>query len=127
MQSLLNGLGSEQSLKQMGITVNKDATLSFSKSTFEKNMAKDPSLTRDLVSGTGGLAERMFNKARSGLNMSSNSLTNGYTSSVYSGSYGSSSKQSATNPYAVLGMYSRSGVYNMSNYNAVGMMMNYLI
>ena len=127
MQSLLNGLGSEQSLKQMGITVNKDATLSFSKSTFEKNMAKDPSLTRDLVSGTGGIAERMFNKARSGLNMSSNSLTNGYTSSVYSSSGASSSKNSATNPYAVLGMYSRSGAYNMSNYNAVGMMMNYLI
>ena len=127
MQSLLNGLGSEQSLKQMGITVNKDATLSFSKSTFEKNMAKDPSLTRDLVSGTGGIAERMFNKARSGLNMSSNSLTNGYTSSVYSSSGASSYKNSATNPYAVLGMYSRSGAYNMSNYNAVGMMMNYLI
>ena len=127
MQSLLNGLGSEQSLKQMGISVNKDATLIFSKSTFEKNMAKDPSLTRDLVSGTGGIAERMFNKARSGLNMSSNSLTNGYTSSVYSSSGASSYKNSATNPYAVLGMYSRSGAYNMSNYNAVGMMMNYLI
>lgn len=130
MQSLLNALGSEQSLKQMGITVNKDATLSFNKTTFDKNMAKDSALTRDLISGFNGLAERMFNKASSGLNVSANSLTNYSTnaySSSYGNSYGSSAKNSATNPYAVLGMYSRSGVYNMSNYNAVGMMMNYLI
>ena len=127
MQSLLTGLGSEQSLKQMGISVNKDGTLSFSESALQKNMAKDPSLTRDLISGTGGLADRLFNKASNGLNMSSNSLTNYSSVSGTSGSYGSSSSNSATNPYAVLGMYSRSGVYNMSNYNAVGMMLNYLI
>lgn len=127
MQSLLTGLGSEQSLKQMGISVNKDGTLSFSESALQKNMAKDPSLTRDLISGTGGLADRLFNKASNGLNMSSDSLTNYSSVSGISGSYGSSSAKSATNPYAVLGMYSRSGVYNMSNYNAVGMMMNYLI
>lgn len=127
MQSLLNGLGSEQSLKQMGITVNKDATLKFDRAAFDKNMAKDSALTRDLISGLGGIADRMFNKASSGLNMNANSLTNGYSSNAYSSSYGSSSKNSATNPYAVLGLYSRSGVYNMSNYNAVGMMMNYLI
>ena len=127
MQSLLTGLGSEQSLKQMGISVNKDGTLSFSESALQKNMAKDPSLTRDLISGTGGLADRLFNKASNGLNMSANSLTNYSSVSGTSGSYGSSSTKSATNPYAVLGMYSRSGVYNMSNYNAVGMMLNYLI
>ena len=127
MQSLLTGLGSEQSLKQMGISVNKDGTLSFSESALQKNMAKDPSLTRDLISGTGGLADRLFNKASNGLNMSANSLTNYSSVSGTSGSYGSSSTKSATNPFAVLGMYSRSGVYNMSNYNAVGMMLNYLI
>ncbi len=127
LESIIRGLGSEQSLKQMGITVNKDASLSFSKSDFEKNMAKDPALTRDLISGANGLADRMFNKASSGLNMSSNSLVNGYSSNAYSSSYGSSSAKSATNPYTVLGMYSRSGVYNMSNYNTVGMMINYLI
>lgn len=127
MKSLLTGLGSEQSLKQMGISVNKDGTLSFSESALQKNMAKDPSLTRDLISGTGGLADRLFNKANNGLNMSSDSLTNYSSVSGTSGSYGSSSTKSATNPYAVLGMYSRSGVYNMSNYNTVGMMMNYLI
>lgn len=127
LRNLISGIGSEQSLKQMGITVNKDATLSFSKSDLEKNMAKDPSLTRDLISGMGGIADKLFNKANSGLNMNSSSLLNGTSSNAYSSSYGSSTTQSATNPYSVLGMYSRGGAYNMSNYYAVGMMVNYLI
>ncbi len=129
LRNMITGIGSEQSLKQLGITVNKDATLSFSKSTFEKNMQKDPSLTKSLVSGMGGIADRMFNKASSAMNVSSRSLINGSGSDVFSGSSSgvSSSMSAATNPYSVLGMYSKSGAYNMSNYYAVGMMMNYLI
>lgn len=129
LRNMISGIGSEQSLKQLGITVNKDATLSFSKSTFEKNMQKDPSLTKSLVSGMGGIADRMFNKASSAMNVSSRSLINGSGSESFSGSSsgGSSSLNAATNPYSVLGMYSKSGAYNMSNYYAVGMMMNYLI
>jgi len=129
LRNMITGIGSEQSLKQLGITVNKDATLSFSKSTFEKNMQKDPSLTKSLVSGMGGIADRMFNKASSAMNVSSRSLINGSGSDTFSGSSSgsSSSMSAATNPYSVLGMYSKSGAYNMSNYYAVGMMMNYLI
>ncbi len=129
LRNMITGIGSEQSLKQLGITVNKDATLSFSKSTFEKNMQKDPSLTKSLVSGMGGIADRMFNKASSAMNVRSRSLINGSGSDTFSGSSSgsSSSMSAATNPYSVLGMYSKSGAYNMSNYYAVGMMMNYLI
>ena len=126
---MISGIGSEQSLKQLGITVNKDATLSFSKSTFEKNMQKNPSLTKELISGMGGVADRMFNKATSAMNVSSSSLVNGSSQKSFSGTSSSSSslESMATNPYSVLGMYSRGGAYNMSNYYAVGMMMNYLI
>ena len=56
------------------------------------------------------------------------SLVNGSGSSSFSGtSTGSSSMSAATNPYSVMGMFSKGGAYNMSNYYAVGMMMNYLI
>ena len=131
MQSLLNGLGSEQSLKQMGITVNKDATLSFSESKFQANMQKNPNLSKELISGMGGIADRMFNKANSAMNVSSSSLLNGSSQKSFSGTSASSSSSSlesmATNPYSVMGMFSKGGAYNMSNYYAVGMMMNYLI
>ena len=129
LRNMISGIGSEQSLKQLGITVNKDATLSFSKSTFETNMQKNPSLTKELISGMGGVADRMFNKATSAMNVSSSSLVNGSSQKSFSGTSSSSSslESMATNPYSVLGMYSRGGAYNMSNYYAVGMMMNYLI
>ena len=129
LKNFLTGIGSEQSLKQLGISVNKDGTLDYSKSTFEKNMAKNPSMTKELISGMGGIADRLFNKASSAMNVSSSSLINGRSSanSSASGSYPGSVKNPETNPYSVLGMYSRGGAYNMSNYYAVGMMMNYLI
>ena len=130
LRNMISGIGSEQSLKQLGITVNKDATLSFSKSTFEKNMQKNPSLSKELISGMGGIADRLFNKASSAMNVSSSSLVNGGGSGSFSGSSsGSSSSMNsmATNPYSVMGMFSKGGAYNMSNYYAVGMMMNYLI
>lgn len=119
LRNLVAGLGSEKSLEKLGITVNKDATLSFDKSVFAKNMEKDPSLTKSLVSGVSGIAEKAYSKASAGLNISSSSLLNGDIANATS--------NSATNPYNVFGMYSKSGAYNMSNYYAVGMMMNYLI
>lgn len=119
LRNLVAGLGSEKSLEKLGITVNKDATLSFDKSVFAENMKKDPSLTKSLVSGVSGIAEKAYSKASAGMNISSSSLLNGDIANATS--------NSATNPYNVFGMYSRSGAYNMSNYYAVGMMMNYLI
>lgn len=119
LRNLVTGLGSEESLKKLGITVNKDATLSFDKDVFAENMKKDPDLTRQLISGTGGLADKAFSKAMSGINVNSNSLINGDVESLQT--------ESLSNPFTMFGMYSKSGAYTMNNYAAVGMMMNYLI
>ncbi len=119
LRNLVAGLGSEQSLKQLGITVKKDATLEFDKDTFKKNMDKNPSLTRSIISGPGGIADRAFNKASSGMNVRSSSLIDG--------DLASSQMESITNPYNAFSSFSRSGAYAMNNYSAVGMMLNYLI
>lgn len=119
LRNLVSGLGSEQSLKQLGITVKKDATLEFDKDTFKKNMDKNPSLTRSIISGPGGIADRAFNKASSGMNMRSSSLIDG--------DLANSQMESITNPYNAFSSFSRSGAYAMNNYSAVGMMLNYLI
>ena len=121
LRNMLSGLGSDQSLKQLGISVQKDGTLAFDKKTFTKNMDENPSWTKRAISGAGGLADNAFSKASSGLNTSSNSLINGNVTNSRSQS------QAATNPYNVFRMYSKSGIYTMNNYNAVGMMLNYLI
>lgn len=116
---MASGLGTDQSMEKLGITVNKDATLSFDRGSFVENIKKDPARMRSLVSNVSNMAERVYAKAQTGMNVSSSSLVNGDVS-------GASSK-SITNPYNVFAMYSKSGAYNMSNYYAVGTMMNYLI
>lgn len=119
LRNLVQGLGSEQSLKQLGITVNKDATLKFDKDTFAKNMKANPSLTKSLISGPGGIADKAFNKGSSGMNVRSSSLINGDLMSAQ--------EESITNPMNAFSSYSRSGAYAMNNYAAVGMMLNYLV
>lgn len=118
LRNLVAGLGSEQSLEKLGITVNKDATLNFDKTVLAKSMKEDPKLTKNLISGPGGLADKAFNKATNGINTNSSSLINGDIESMKA--------DSISSPYNVFSMYSRSGAYTMSNYYAVGMMMNYL-
>lgn len=119
LRNLVGGLGSEQSLEKLGITVNKDATLKFDKSVFEKNMKEDPKFTTDLITGTSGIANKAFTKAMAGMNTSSSSLINGDLSGAEA--------DAMSSPYNVFNMYAKSGVYTMSNYGAVGMMMNYLV
>lgn len=119
LRNLIAGLGSEQSLEKLGITINKDATLSFDKDVFAKSMKNDPDLTKKLISGAGGLADKAFNKAMTGINTNSNSLINGDVETLQT--------ESLSNPYNVFSMYSHSGPYTLSNYYAVGMMMNYLV
>lgn len=119
LRNMASGLGSGQSLERLGITVNKDATLSFDRGSLVENMKESPSRAKDLVSGISNMAERAYAKAETGMNVSSSSLVNGDVSGTGS--------RPITNPYNVFAMYSRSGAYNMSNYYAVGTMMNYLI
>lgn len=119
LRNLVAGLGSEQSLKQIGITVNKDATLSFDKSVFDKNMKDNPSLAKSIISGPGGIADRAFNKGSSGMSIKSSSLINGDLTGMQI--------DSLTNPYSSFGSFAKSSAYAMNNYSAVGMMLNYLV
>ena len=119
LRSLVRGLGSEQSLAKIGITVNKDATLEFDADVFAESMAREPSLVRDIISGTGGIADTAFNKASGGMNMNSSSLIN---NDVAEAQY-----EMMYSPFNVMSMYSRNSAYLHNNFYAVGLMMNYLI
>lgn len=119
LRNLVMGLGSEESLKQLGITVNKDATLSFDKDVFAKNMKENPSLTKSLISGPGGIADRAFSKGSSGMSIKSSTLINGDLTN--------SQMDYITNPYNSSSSFSKSSAYAMNNYYAVGMMLNYLV
>lgn len=119
LRNFVRGIGTEEAMEKLGITVKKDATLSFDKEVFAENLKKDPKFTMDLISGTNGIANQAFSKAQSAVNSSAGSLINGDLSTAQS--------EEITNPYNVFSLYSKSGVYNMTNYYATGYMLNYLV
>lgn len=119
LRNLVSGIGSEQSLGQLGITVNKDATLSFDKNVFAKNMKENPSLVNSIITGAGGVANTTYNKGAAGLNTRSSSLIDGDLTSAQN--------EYITNPYNSFSSFSRSNAYAFNNYSAVGMMLNYLV
>lgn len=112
---------SARSLERVGITANKDGSLVFDKNKFDAAMKKNPSLTEDIVSGSYGFANSVYQGARSGMNISSSQLTNG-------GSQGESRQQMNNaqlfSPLNVTGSYSRNGISDLLNYNSAGALMS---
>lgn len=117
---------SERSMNQVGISVNKDGTLAFDKAKFAKAAAADPALVKDVISGSHGLAQGILQDTRTALSASSASLVGkdvfGASQNVVQQGQNYDKSQ-----FAMLSTYSRSGVYNMTNYYAVGMLMNFNI
>lgn len=119
---------SERSLAVAGITIGKDGTMSLDKTTFKKAMAENPSLIKDVITGSHGLAEGIYQDAQSGLKSSSASLISEELKTTTSSGIGNKTDYSAiSNTMQMMNTYSKSGAYNMMNYYTVGSMMNMLI
>lgn len=119
LRNMVRSLGSEQSLEMAGITANKDGTLSFDKEKLTENMEKDPDLVRDVISGRNGIAQAAFDRGSAGLRADSaglvqNSIQRAESSQVVDG-------------YHFMNTFSKSGAYNLSNYMALGLMMDYFV
>lgn len=119
LKRLLSGMGSAESLKQMGISTKKDGTLSLDKELLKKNLTKDTQLTKNLISDAYGLGQKAFQKSSSALSASSYSLINRDMARAEEESY--------TNPITYMSMISKSGANSLNNYCALGLMVNYLV
>lgn len=125
---------SVDSLKLAGITINKDGSLKLNQAEFKDAMNKNPSLIKDIISGSHGLAEGVYSDARAGLQASSASLVSSdlakaqqqQTGFPQAGAQGGIS-DSAREQFAMMSTYNKSGVYNMLNFYAVGSMMNFSV
>lgn len=67
---------SVSSLKDLGLRRNGDGTLSFDKDTFKNNLKQHPDMTKKLLSGQFGFAQRVYQKALNGLSANPASLLN---------------------------------------------------
>lgn len=119
LSNMLHGPMSEEKMAKIGISTNKDGTLSLDKDKLAKSLKEDQNLTTDIIGGSFGLAQGLFSDARSGLTMPSNSLINNDMAKAQ--------EQVRNDSFAFTSMFSRRGAFNMMNYNAVGMMFNMLI
>lgn len=112
-------LGSDQTLDRLGITKESDGTLSLNTEKLTESLKKEPELTRNLISGSNGFAQNIFNKASSAMRTNSESLINYDLEEV--------NQASIYDPLQYMGTYSRFGTTQMNNYSAIGLMMNYLV
>lgn len=118
LRNMVRSLGSEQSLEKAGITMNKDGTLSFDKETLAVNMKKEPDLVRDVISGRNGIAQAAFDRGTAALRTNSAQLVQNMRQTEAS---------QATDSYHFMNTFSKSGAYNLSNYMALGLMMDYFV
>ncbi len=110
---------SQRSMELAGLSINKDGTMRFDRQLYTKAEQENPSLVREIISGSYGLANGVFNDARQGMSVSSRSLLSqdlkeAQLASIY-------------NPANIMGTYTRNGVYNMSNFYAVNVLMNLMV
>lgn len=105
---------SEESMEKIGITVRKDGTLKFDRTSFLNKMQDSPKFAQQIMER---FAQGIRSDAEIGLQRRSGSLIDPTQMSqrVY---------DIQQNPLSLMNLYNRTGAYNMTNYYAVGAMMN---
>ena len=116
-------------MERLGLSYSKDSRLKFNEETFRKSLEEDSFLTEELLSGSNGLADNLFNRASSAATANSASLINNDLEAI--GNQGISTNNSAAtmkgnDSFRLMATYSRAGMFNLNNFAAVGIMMNYL-
>lgn len=118
LSSFAGDLASDKTLKMAGITTKKDGTLSLDKDALKKSLTENPSLTRSILSGAGSVSQTAFNRATSAMSANSASLISNDLTEIDQNSY--------MDPVNLMSMYAKNGRM-MSNYNAVGLLMNFMV
>lgn len=105
LRSFQQGLAPSSSLERMGVTANKDGTLSLDSKVFMEQMKTEPELSKSLLGGNHSIAQTAFNKANAALRTSFESLINR--------SHGMSPEDNKNLLFA--------------NYGSLGLMIDYLV
>lgn len=119
LEALTGRLASKQSLEQLGITTKEDGSLVLDEETLKKNLKKSPDLTKELLSGSNGIGQKGFQVASEAMKANAYGLIGNDLEDMQ--------KNLLNDSYNFMNVYSQTGAYNMSNYNALGLMINYLV
>ena len=121
----------EKAMNMAGISVNgKDGTFAFDRDAFAVAMETSPSLTKEIISGSYGVAQGLRQDAQAGLNTSSAKLVD--ASESFKASQDFINRMAQNNmlnqwSYSPLGTYSKANSYNLFQYFTSGAMMSMYI
>lgn len=140
MESLQRSLPTENALKTMGMSLDTTGKLQVNNDKLKESLNQGYGLVKDVVGGQYGIAQRTGSKASSILDSSidtvagssktassSDSNTAKPSASGAGADYSDLSSDSSMSAYFTsFARFAKSGAYNLSNYYAVGMLMNTL-
>lgn len=142
LASLERSIPTEGALKTLGMSVDTTGKLQVDTDEFKKKLDSGYDFVKSTMGGQYGIAQRMGSKASAMLDSSIDSLlgTSSKTSASASTAAKASSAAKANDLNSLLGStddmstlyfssfanFAKSGTYNLSNYYAVGMMLNTL-
>lgn len=119
LRTFERSLTSEQEMEKMGISKGEDGKLTLDEQKLKDSLTKEPTLTRQLLSGNNGLAQNLYNRGVSAMNTNSASLISNDLRQM--------TQSPVFEPLHQTNLYSRNGAYTANNYAALGLMMNYLV
>ena len=140
LESLKRSLPTENAMKKsLGISLDKNGKLQVDNDELKKSLESGYDLAKDVMGGQYGIAQRTGTKASSILDSSidtvvgsskteSSSTSNDKNSSASGFDYSDFSSDDSMSAYFTsFASFAKSGAYNLSNYYAVGMLLNTLV
>lgn len=140
LESLKRSLPTENAMKKsLGISLDKNGKLQVDNDELKKSLESGYDLAKDVMGGQYGIAQRTGTKASSILDSSidtvvgsskteSSSTSNDKNSSASGFDYSDFSSDDSMSAYFTsFANFAKSGAYNLSNYYAVGMLLNTLV
>lgn len=116
LRNFERSIAASEIMNRLGLSENESGNLVLNEETLRKSLTEDPELTRNLISGSHGLAENLFDRGSSAMNANSASLISNDLQEI--------DNSFVSNPYEYMNLYNRSGAFTMNNYSAVGIMMD---
>lgn len=130
------GVTTDKALKTIGLSKDKDGYLSVDEDKLKETLEQGYGLVKEVVGGQYGMADRVGRRASSildspvdkilGTNSSSKTESTSGSGSSTSTAKAASNKASMPDSMTSFANFARSGAYNLTNYYAVGMLLNTL-
>ncbi len=132
LASFKRGMADEKTLKALGISYDKDGKMHLNEDELKEALREDYAWTSETIGGQFGIAQKAASRADQALSDSVQSIVDKDLSAGQQNSEGETSATAAlekgisSSSFQYFSAFARGGAFNLSNYYAVGMLLNTL-